>query len=347
MWFALGPEFVAQGCSVLHISRRHSRLPDREEIAGVRHERLRGFDSPKRLFVRKILDFFYSLQAWWRIPRDADIVITSTFWLPMLCRGSLAARVCVDVQRMPKGQMKLYQHVGRLRANSTPVAAAIRDELPASAKARVAMIPNPLPFLAREAVADYETRPREILYVGRVHPEKGLDIFLQAARQLDLQGWKINIVGPWAFEEGGGGDEYRVKLGGLSEGLPVEFFGAVHDMDRLNEFYRSARIFLYPSIAEKGETFGLAPLEAMAWGCVPVVSALECFQDFIGDGRNGLVFDHRAPAPHLGLARAVERLVGDADLGERLSRVAIDVRSTHSTSKIAADFLTEFRHSRP
>ena len=61
-------------------------------------------------------------------------------------------------------------------------------------------------------------------------------------------------------------------------------------------------------MAEKGEAMPVAPLEAMANGCVPLVSKLDCFRDYISDGTNGFVFDHR------GSAR-------DSDLTERLSAV--------------------------
>jgi glycosyltransferase involved in cell wall biosynthesis len=46
-------------------------------------------------------------------------------------------------------------------------------------------------------------------------------------------------------------------------------------------------MFVYPCLAEQGETFGLAPLEAVACGAVPIVSDLSCFGDFITPGVNG------------------------------------------------------------
>ena len=51
-------------------------------------------------------------------------------------------------------------------------------------------------------------------------------------------------------------------------------------------------MFVYPSLADKGESFGLAPLEAMANGCPVLVSGLGCFRDFMKNERTGFVFDH-------------------------------------------------------
>ena len=46
MWFRLGQEFAARGHGVTHVSRGGDGLPEREEIAGVRHVRVRGYDQP-------------------------------------------------------------------------------------------------------------------------------------------------------------------------------------------------------------------------------------------------------------------------------------------------------------
>ena len=72
-------------------------------------------------------------------------------------------------------------------------------------------------------------------------------------------------------------------------------------------------VFCYPSVAERGETFGVAVAEAMAAGCAPVVSALDCFRELVRDGDTGLVFDHRAPDAPSRLAEAMAGLVRDSD----------------------------------
>ncbi|RZK41891.1 MAG: glycosyltransferase [Hymenobacter sp.] len=174
-----------------------------------------------------------------------------------------------------------------------------------------------------------------------MHPEKGLELLLQAYQHA-APGWRLRIVGPWQVEAGGGGEAYLHTLQQLGTGLAVEFTGPVYDMALLNSYYAEAAVFAYPSVAEQGETFGLAPLEAMAWGCVPVVSALACFRDFIEPGRNGLVFDHRQPQAVALLAEALRQVQLDTDLRYRLAEQAGHVRDTHSTVRIAADFLTEF-----
>lgn len=340
MWFRLGQEFAAKGHTVFHISRRFPNLPDKETINGVQHIRIPGFDTPKSLLILKAYDLIYSLRFRSVVPENSDIVITNTFWAPVLLSSQLRKRTYVDVQRMPKGQMRYYKQSACLRANSNPVAQAIRDELPAEHHTRVSMIPNPLPFSIPDGFDPVSKKPC-LLYCGRVHPEKGLEILIAAMAQLK-DPWPLRVVGPWQTAQGGGGEDYLVKLRAMAEGLPVIFVGSIHDIDQLNENYRDASIFIYPSVAEKGETFGLAPLEAMAWGCAPVVSDLACFKDFIIDDENGHIFNHRIPKAASELAARIQTLMDDPTRRSQVALEAIKVRESHSSSTVADQFLKDF-----
>ena len=340
MWFGLGKEFAAQGHRVTHISRKVAGLPETEWIDGVFHWRINGYDTPKSGIVLKMLDLIYTLRCRQAFTDVPDVIVTNTFWAPLVLPHSLQRRCFVDVARMPKGQMPLYSRVARLRANSGIVADAIRQELPVQRHDRVVMVPNPLPFTTTEPVSLPEKKP-VLLYVGRVHPEKGLDVLIQAYAAVATQ-YKLIIVGPWDIAAGGGGDSYYQSLVSLSKGLMVTFTGAIYDPEQLNGYYRDAAVFVYPSVAEQGETFGLAPLEAMAWGCVPVVSALACFGDFIRHGENGLVFNHRAPDAVAQLATQLAALQEQHSWREQLAGQALQVRESHSLKHIATDFLAQF-----
>lgn len=358
IWHALGREFARRGHQVVHVSRLHGELPAREtDDAGVEHRRVRGFDTPRSLAVLKALDGIYTLRAR-RVLPPADILVSNTFWLPLLAPDASRGRIYVNVNRFPKGQIRFYRRAARLQAVSGAVLDAMRAEAPALAD-RMAVVPNPLPEApdADDAVADVAAPPREpeVLYAGRIHPEKGVHVLVAAfARFLRSPGadavpWRLALVGPWERRLGGGGEEYRRELTAQATalGLPaerLEWAGFLADPAALAARYRRAALFVYPSLADRGESFGLAPLEAMARGCPTVVSDLACFRDFIGDGRTGRVFDHRAPDPAAPLADVLrELLLGPVETRRELGRAGLVRSRDFALPRVADRFLEDFQ----
>jgi len=345
MWFILGQKFSTRGHEVTHISRRFKHLPTKEFISNVKHIRVAGYEMPSSLVLLKLLDAIYTIRAMQKIPKDADIVVTNTFWAPIFLPLVTRAKVYVDVARMPKGQMRFYKKA-HLRANSSPVATAIRAELPPALHHQVSMVPNPLPYQAtiieQLNYSDFSCKKRVILFCGRVHPEKGLELLTSAIQALP-DNWILKIVGPYKAAEGGGGEDYLRSLKKIFNSPKVQFIEPIYDVNKLNLLYKEASVFVYPSIAEKGETFGLAPLEAMAWSAVPVVSDLDCFKDFISHGKNGLIFDHRPVGAGGQLKECVLDLIHNHQKLVRLANEAIKVNISHSPDNIADLFLEDFK----
>lgn len=344
VWFALGEEFTRLGNEVTHISRAHPDLPTTEMIAGVRHRRVRGYAQPRSIVRLKLLDLLYSLRVR-RILPEADILVTNTFWLPLLVRGTKRGLVYVHVQRGPKGQMRWYAHVARLCAVSRAIAGDIVAEAP-HLREKVRVLPNALPFRIDES--PNQKRDRTLLFVGRVHPEKGIELFLRALRLVAaerLAGWKIKIVGPHESGLGGGGGEFLRAMQSLGQesGGAIEWVGQVFDPAELGAHYRSALIFLYPSVAETGEALPVAPLEAMAHGCAPVVSGLACFHDYIEDGVTGFVFNHRAAEPEQKLAtRLTEVLEMSPQEIMKIGEAAREKAAEFDVAKVAPRYLADF-----
>ncbi|MEY2878517.1 MAG: hypothetical protein RLZZ15_897 [Verrucomicrobiota bacterium] len=340
MWFSLGQEFAAHGHEVTQVSRAFPGLPAAEEIRGVHHRRVRGFDSRRQLALTIWLDFFYARWALAAAP-TADVTVTNSFWAPVFA-ARRHGKIYVDVQRMPKGQMRLYGRAARLRANSSAVEAAILAERP-SAAPRVRVIPNPLSFAPTHDVR-WAEKEKTVLYAGRLHPEKGLELLLEAwaLRRAAgaLSGWKLKLVGPVKIEQGGAGEAWADGLRRKFPAPDVEWCAPIFAADELNRVYERASVFVYPSLAARGETFGVAPLEAMAWGAVPVVSGLACFRDFIRDGDNGFAFDHGGAEPAAALAAALARAGEPA--ARPVAERAVRVRATHSGAAIAQEFLDDF-----
>ncbi|MDO6739315.1 glycosyltransferase family 4 protein [Wenyingzhuangia sp. 2_MG-2023] len=345
-WFLMAQEFAKQGHEVVHISKTHPGFDKKEYINGVLHIRIKGFMTPKNAILLKFYDLIYACRTLKNI--QSDIVVTNTFWLPMLLRNKKKGAVCVDVARMPKGQMRFYKHVARLRANSSAVKNAIVEEA-SFLESKVKVIPNPLTFLTDNVVGVPKNKEKIILYVGRIHPEKGINILIEAfikAEKKGLKGYQLKIIGPYKVNQGGGGDKYVEMLKKAALGNQnILFIDPIYDAEKLNKEYKTASIFAYPSLAEKGETFGIAPLEAMAWGCIPIVSNLDCFKDFIIAKKNGYIFDHRSESA---IDEVVKYIFEIADLEKKESEMirnnAIKVRETHSVLCISNMFLEDFKH---
>ncbi len=340
VWFALGQELARRGVAVTHLSRRHPELPEQETLHGVRHVRLPGFDSPRTMLRRQCEDFVYSVGAARALP-DADILVTNTFWLPLLARQRRQGKIYVHIARYPKRQMALYRRAARLQAVSAPVAQAVREQVPTLAH-KVVALPNPLPLEQFNQAPQPTTRPPVILYVGRVHPEKGLELLVRACARLSVA-HQLRIVGPWQTELGGGGEAYYQALRALAAPERVQFTGPIFQPEKLNSEFDAATLFVYPSLAEKGETFGLAPLEAMARSRIALVSDLACFRDFIRAGKNGFVFDHRVADSVRVLAQSISALLGAPERLAALAPAAYATAREFALPEVAARYLADFQ----
>jgi glycosyltransferase involved in cell wall biosynthesis len=341
MWYGLAKEFVNQGHEVSYISKSHEGFLKTESEGGIDHMRVKGYKSPSSGIVLKILDLFYTLKAVRKISNNSDIIISNTFWLPILLSSNQQKKCMIDVARMPKGQMRFYTQNARLRANSSPVSKAIKNEIHEKYFDKVVMIPNTLPY-NNSGNIDFSKKEKKIVYTGRIHPEKGLNILIESFASLNTNDWELLIVGPYATDAGGGGDVYLNHLKKIAPKSNIKFLEPIFDIAKLNEIYLKASIFVYPSVAEQGETFGVAPLEAMSWGCATIVSNLECFKDFLIHNKNGLCFNHRSEKRVEILSQYLRDLLNNPKLMNKLATAGLQVNETHSNEKLATEFLNEF-----
>jgi glycosyltransferase involved in cell wall biosynthesis len=345
VWCALGQEFAKRGHQVTHLSRRFAGLPDEEIKSGVRYLRVPGFDTPRSLLLLKALDLLYSLRVFRRLP-PADILVTNTFWLPILVRSLKRGRLYVHVARYPRGQMRFYRHAARLQTVSRPVMEAILAEA-GIPRSQVCTIPYPVLTPRSDAPPSFANRKKEILFVGRVHPEKGVHLLIEAFQLLPrdrFDDWRLVIVGPSAIPLGGGGADYQTRLEALAAplGTRVVWVGPVFEPRALAEHFLNSSLFVYPSLAERGETFGLAPLEAMSFGCPVIVSDLGCFQEFVTDTVDGFVFNHRAPQPAAALAEKFVQLFDHPSRLAEASEAALRKVENYSLERIAQVYLDDF-----
>jgi glycosyltransferase involved in cell wall biosynthesis len=343
----LAGAYRAAGHDVTIISRRYKDFADDEVVDGIRHIRIRSTDRSSSLAVNLVLDFIYAVRVACALPL-ADVTITNVFFLPLFLPHRRAGKIYVQVGRYPKGQMWLYCRADRLQAVSRAVGQAIARQAP-WLKRTITVIPYAIPDLYFSKPADCRREP-VVLYVGRIAREKGIELLIQGFAGLLQQGdaakgWRLRIVGPHAVAQGGDGVEYRGQLEALAQqlGVSCEFIGPIFDQDALIREYQRGGVFVYPSLAETGESLGLAPLEAMAGGCAAIVSDLRCFDDYIEDGVTGLRFDHRHADAAGGLTVQLARLICRPEFLQQVAEAGQGAAEDFRTSVIARRMLDDFK----
>ena len=147
-----------------------------------------------------------------------------------------------------------------------------------------------------------------VLAVSTLHPHKNLDGLLRAFAEFRRRrpGFRLVVTGMHGFFTGPL-HELRDSLGLAEE---VEFPGWIPRED-LYDLYRRAWAFVYPSLFEG---FGLPVLEALAAGVPSACSNVEPIAGIAGNA--ALQFDPHDPAA---IAAALDRVVGEEDLRERLA----------------------------
>lgn len=116
-----------------------------------------------------------------------------------------------------------------------------------------------------------ETNNKNIFFIGRINPVKGVDLLLSAFKNSGLfaSGWTLIIAGPEEVSEYA--DEMRVyiKANGLES--KVQFIGPVYEKEK-EQWYRNSWVTVVPSFSE---VVGMVNLEASLHSC-PTITTHQC-----------------------------------------------------------------------
>jgi len=161
-----------------------------------------------------------------------------------------------------------------------------------------------------------------LLYVGRVHRDKGVDVAVAGLAQLPAE-TTLTIAGA-------GDDLYAAELRRQAASLGLEervLFAGPASPETLPSLYAAADAVLFPIRWE--EPWGLVPLEAMGIGRPVVATARGGAATYLRDEENALLIPSEDPQA---LAVAVRRLAGDEALRARLRAGGARTASEHSAS---------------
>lgn len=139
----------------------------------------------------------------------------------------------------------------------------------------LSQLPKPLPRGVFEVLFPVAGSRRVLLFLGRLHPKKGLPHLLQAWAAVRSEGlgrdWRLAIAGP---DQLGHASEIRIQARALGLDEQVFFAGPLQGEQKWAAL-SAASGFVLPSFSEG---FPVAVLEAMAFG-LPVLLTRQCNLD--------------------------------------------------------------------
>ena len=200
---------------------------------------------------------------------------------------------------------------------------------------RIVLIPNGVELDLSKRKTDYGLNdPVKVVFTGRLHPQKALDVLLKAFQQIiavrpDLD-WRLSIIGDGPL---------RLELEKLTNQLRitqnVKFWGPIHNV---SDHLAKADIFALPSWAEGMSN---AMLEAMAHGLPCVASRISANKDLIEHGEQGLLV---APGDSNDLAKAIICLADDERLRQKLGTSSFqEIEGKYNLNAVAKQYIVNYQ----
>ncbi|MYL37923.1 glycosyltransferase family 4 protein [Halobacillus litoralis] len=173
------------------------------------------------------------------------------------------------------------------------------------------------------------TKPFILTYVGRLAPEKGLDVLMKAAATMPRE-WHPYIH--WVVV--GEGPLYQP----LQHSAPSNMtFTGYKNGQELSRIYAESSLLVFPSATE---TFGNVVLEALASGTPAIVADSGGVKEIVQHGQTGWICRPGDPASFVA---AVEHLLRDPLLLQTMSGNARDYALTRSWEAVFNELLREYQ----
>jgi glycosyltransferase involved in cell wall biosynthesis len=197
---------------------------------------------------------------------------------------------------------------------------------------RMTVIPNGVNVNSANTKSDYGIKAEvTLVFVGRLHPQKDLNVLLAAFKQVVRRRpntrWRL-----WLLGEG----TLRLQLEQMTKEMgfneEVTFFGQVSDV---STYFNKTDIFVLPS---RAEGMSNALMEAMAHGLPCIASRISGNEKLIQHNVNGLLVNC---GDSIELANAIITLAGDESLRKNLGKAAYEtVRDEYSMDYVARRYIS-------
>jgi glycosyltransferase involved in cell wall biosynthesis len=179
----------------------------------------------------------------------------------------------------------------------------------------------------------YPINNKVILFLGRIHWIKGLDILSKAFGKLARERNDVHLL---IVGSGGSGDEKKMRRLFREEGAldSVTFTGALRGKEKL-EAFAGSHLFVLPSYSE---TFSMAILEAMICG-LPVVITRQCNFPEIQTAKAGLIINPDGEDLYHALVKVLDNEKEATEMGSRGKKL---VEECYTIDKVADRMLRAY-----
>ena len=160
-----------------------------------------------------------------------------------------------------------------------------------------------------------------ILFVGRLEPVKGCDIFLNSLQYCDLGDYRVEICGD--------GSEFK-RLKDQFSSDKIKFLNRVNDM---KSYYKRAKIIVSSS---RNEGLGNVLIEACYYKIARVATPTSGACELICDNIDGLISDDFSPKS---LAGRLNLVIKDELLRQRLVQNSFENRDKFDVENIYQNWL--------
>lgn len=220
---------------------------------------------------------------------------------------------------------RLYPRADAVAVPTPAIAGALGRII--AAPMRVHVLRNPVVSIGERQKRNPATATgQHLVSAGRLVPEKGFDLLIDAVAALRRQGHDATLA---IYGEGPLREALQAQIGSLGLEDHVHLRGHVGD---LRPELEPASLFV---LASRREGFGNVLIEAMAAG-VPVL-ATRCGgpDSFITDGENGWLAD---PEDSAGLARRIAALLADPSMRDSTLAAAFSTAAHYDVAQSTRHF---------
>ena len=177
------------------------------------------------------------------------------------------------------------------------------------------------PFFGDSDVGGGLEKENLILFVGRLEPVKGCDIFLNSLQYCDLGDYRVEICGD--------GSEFK-RLKDQFSSDKIKFIGAVND---IKSYYKRAKILV---LSSRNEGLGNVLIEACYYKIARVATPTSGACELICDNIDGLISDDFSPKS---LAGRLNLVIKDELLRQRLAQNSFENRDKFDVENIYQNWL--------